>query len=231
MVKRSALLPVLLAMGLCVSGCQHSRAEEAKAATGPTTIALPAPEFKSKVTLEDALAKRRSVRSYSTEPITLQQVSLLLWAAQGITEPTRGLRTAPSAAATYPLRVYLFAGNVKDLPAGVYRYVPKGHKLESVLDGDQRSNVGSQPQMVTAPVVIAYIADYTDTAARFGASKARAWADIEAGHSAQNVLLEEVALGLVGVPMGGFDAAKIKSTLKLTDNEEAIYVVSAGNKG
>jgi len=230
MVKRSALLLALLAAALCVVGFQPTRPEEAKGAIGQTTIALPAPESKSKVTVEEALAKRRSVRSYSTEPITLQQVSQLLWAAQGITEPSRGLRTAPSAVASYPLRLYLFAGNVKGLPAGAYRYIPQGHKLELVASGDQRSNVGDQPQMRTAPALIAYIADYTDTAKSFGSDTARRWAAIETGHSAQNVLLEEVALGLVGVSMGLIDEAKMRSTLKLTDNEEPLYAVSAGNK-
>ncbi|HEX2949512.1 MAG TPA: SagB/ThcOx family dehydrogenase, partial [Armatimonadota bacterium] len=171
---------------------------------------------------------RRSVRSYANEPLTLQQVSQLLWAAQGITEPTKGLRTAPSAMAMYPLRVYLIANNVRDLPAGVYRYIPQGHKIELVQAGDQHTNIGGQPQMQSAPVLIVYAADETQAIARAGEKRARQWTDIEVGHSAQNVLLEEIAQGLVGVGMGGFDEAKMRSVLQLPASQTLIYVVSAG---
>ncbi|HOK52996.1 MAG TPA: SagB/ThcOx family dehydrogenase [Armatimonadota bacterium] len=230
MVIRSTLILILMTVVFSLVGIQINRADDKEATAQQSVTSLPAPETKGKVSVEEALAKRRSVRTYSTEPVTLQQVSQLLWAAQGITEPTKGLRTAPSAVATYPLRVYLFAGNVKDLPAGVYEYIPKGHKLQLVMEGDQRTNVGSQPQMQTAPALFVYVADYTNTASRFGKDKAKEWAFVEAGHSAQNVLLEEVALGMIGVPMGGFDADKLRSTLKLGENQDAIYVVSAALK-
>jgi SagB-type dehydrogenase family enzyme len=133
--------------------------------------------------------------------------------------------------ATYPLRVYLVAGNVEDLPPGVYRYIPKGHKLESVVAGDQRANVGSQPQMRTAPALLAFAADCTATAKRFGDNTARQLACLEIGHAAQNVLLEEIAQGLVGVGMTGFDGAKAKAALTLPENEELIYIVAAGKQG
>jgi SagB-type dehydrogenase family enzyme len=229
MVKRCALLLVPAAVLWCLLGCHPTRSQDTAAVAERTIVALPKPEMKSKVTVEEALARRRSVRSYKSEPLTLQQVSQLLWAAQGITEPTKGLRTAPSAMALYPLRLYLVAGDVKDLPAGVYRYIPQGHKLELVSSGDQRSALGRMPAMRAAPAHILYAADYSVIEKRIG-TKNTTWVDIEIGHSAQNVLLEEVALGLCGVGMGGIDKASIKSTLKLPDNEEPVYVVSAGAK-
>ncbi len=97
--------------------------------------------------------------------------------------------------------------------------------------GDQRAKVGWQPQMRTAPALILYAADLEATGKKFGSSIARSWAEIEVGHSAQNVLLEEQALGLVGVGMTGFDAEKARSALKLPKKEEVIYLVSAGKKG
>jgi len=229
MINRWTALPVLGAVATFAFCAQFARADEVKAETAQVTISLPAPALTGDVSVEEALQGRRSVRSYAAEPVTLRQVSQLLWAAQGITEPTQGLRTAPSAQRTYPLRVYLFAGNVTDLPDGVYLYVPLGHKLELVMSGDQRTSVGGQPQMTKAPAVFSYIADYSVTGEKYG-ERARVFAAIEAGHSAQNVLLEEVALGLVGVPMGGIDAAKMKALLKLADNQEPMYAVSVGKK-
>ena len=230
MVDRFVVLLVLFALAACVFCSLPARAEEAKAAAEQTAIALPAPDLQGKVTVEQALLKRRSVRSYAAEPLTLQQVSQLLWAAQGITEPIKGLRTAPSAMASYPLRVYLVAGNVKDLPAGAYLYVPQGHKLELVAAGDQRPNVGGQPQMRNAPVLIVYVVDYAITGKKYG-DRAKKFAYLEVGHSAQNVLLQEVALGLVGVPMGGVDEVKVRAAFKLTEDQEPAYAVSAAKKG
>jgi SagB-type dehydrogenase family enzyme len=229
MINRWTALLVLGALVIFVFCSLSARADEVKAEAAQVTVSLPAPALTGEVTVEKALQGRRSVRSYAPEPVTLRQVSQLLWAAQGITEPTQGLRTAPSAQRTYPLRVYLFAGSVTDLPAGVYLYVPLGHKLELVMSGDQRTSVGGQPQMTNAPAMFCYVADYSVTGKKYG-ERAREFAAIEVGHSAQNVLLEEVALGLVGVPMGGFDAAKMKALLKLADNQEPMYAVSAGRK-
>jgi len=223
---------VSIVLALVLVGVVYSwqLAAQETPAPAPTTVTLPAAQDTNPLTLEQALRQRRSARAYGAAPLTLAQVSQLLWAAQGITEPNKGLRTAPSAMASYPLRVYLIAGHVTGLPAGAYRYVPRGHTLELVTPGDQRTNAGAQPQMQHAAALIIYAADTTAIAQRTNEQLARQWAAIEIGHSAQNVLLEEVALGLVGVPMGGYDAAKLKPVLKLPETEELYYVVSAGTK-
>jgi SagB-type dehydrogenase family enzyme len=223
-----------LAFFLCATtiylfNARSCHAEEPEKAA-PTAIDLPAPNLTHDITVEQAMQTRRSVRSFTPDPLTLQQVSNLLWAAQGITDPAMGHRTAPSAMAKYPLTVYLFAGNIDGLASGVYKYIPEGHKIELVTNGDQRNNVGTQPQMYTAPASILYVADYSMLGQR-APEKSNAWADIEVGHSAQNVLLEEVVLGLAGVGMGGFDPVKVASVLGLPSNETPVYIVSAGYKG
>ncbi|MBM3957868.1 MAG: SagB/ThcOx family dehydrogenase, partial [Gemmatimonadetes bacterium] len=91
-------------------------------------IELPEPVLRGAVSLEQALAQRRSVREYTGEPVTLEEVSQLLWAAQGQTADW-GARTAPSAGALYPLETYLVAGNVSGLEQGLYRYRPGEHDL------------------------------------------------------------------------------------------------------
>ena len=105
-----------------------------------TEVELPEPRQDSAVSIEETLLKRRSVRHYTGEPLTLQEVSQLLWAAQGTTDP-RGFRTAPSAGATYPLETYIVVGDVQDLTEGVYRYESAEHKLVKVLDGDLRAQL------------------------------------------------------------------------------------------
>ena len=90
-------------------------------------VALPKPITAGTVSVEEALERRASIRNYTDQPITMQQVSQLLWAAQGITRPSWGGRTAPSAGGTYPLEVYLVVAKngVEGLTAGVYQYIPE----------------------------------------------------------------------------------------------------------
>src|SRR5574340_59920 len=99
-------------------------------------VSLPAPPMAGTMSLEEALAHRRSVREFSAGALTLAEISRLVWAAQGVTDSER--RTAPSAGATYPLEVYLVAADVEGLVPGVYRYRPGLHRLEAVTEGDIR---------------------------------------------------------------------------------------------
>ena len=104
------------------------------------SIHLPEPRYDSEVSVESTMLNRRSIRNYSGQPLSLQEVSQLLWAAQGITNPGGG-RTAPSAGALYPLELYIVAGDVQDLPQGVYRYKPQGHELIELMQGDKRGEL------------------------------------------------------------------------------------------
>ncbi|GAI36261.1 unnamed protein product, partial [marine sediment metagenome] len=125
---------------LILGGCGKPAAIPPPSSEQPTVINLPEPQYDSDVSIEQSFLNRRSIRSYTGEPLTLQEVSQLLWAAQGITDP-RGFRTAPSAGALYPLEVYLVAGDVEDLTSGVYRYEPDGHQLARIIDGDKRAEL------------------------------------------------------------------------------------------
>ncbi len=109
--------------------------------TAMETIALPKPRQTSPVSVEEALAKRRSTRSYARGPLTLEEIGQLLWAAQGITDRSRGLRTAPSAGALYPLELYIVAGEVKGLAKGVYKYRPRRHDLVKTGNRDVREEL------------------------------------------------------------------------------------------
>ena len=188
------------------------------------TIKLPKPNLKSDVSLEETIAKRRSVRSYSAAELTLAQVGQLLWASQGITDP-RGLRAAPSAGACYPLEVYLVKGD------GFYRYVPEGHRLEKISNLDLRKRLRraalGQRFVEEAPACIVICAVYERVTSRYGKRGIR-YTDIEVGHAAENVHLEAVALGLSSCPVGAFDDKAVSEVLNLRGREKPVYIIPVG---
>jgi len=202
-------------------------------ASPPNEISLPAPSLKGSLSLEEALAHRRSVREYKKHFLSLIEVSQMLWAAQGITGAREGFRTAPSAGATYPLEIYLVAGNVKGLSPGVYRYIPRTHALVQTLAGDARARLCDaalgQQWVKDAPATVLIAAVYARTAARYG-PRARRYIDIEVGHSGQNVYLQAEALGLGTVAVGAFDDGAVKRVLGLNKEEEPLYLMPVGRK-
>jgi hypothetical protein len=122
-------------------GLPTVQAQEQTSAT--SIIDLPSPVIDGSMSIEKALSERRTVRSYSDKPLSLEDISQILWAAQGITEPKRGLRTAPSAQASYLMKVYVLTGKVADLTMGMYQYQPQGHKLVKIADGDIKTDLYS----------------------------------------------------------------------------------------
>ncbi len=193
-------------------------------------IDLPAPQIAGATTVSHALANRRSVRAYAPAPLTLHETSQLLWAAQG-TSCREGLRTAPSAGALYPLETYLVAGQVKNLAAGIYRYLTRPHRLQLVSPGDHRAALATaalgQHWIATAPAVIVFTAVASRTTIKYGARAAR-YIHMEVGHAAQNLALQAVALDLGSGMVGAFDDHEVARLLGLAANEEALYIVPAG---
>ena len=101
-------------------------------------IKLPKPRFRGEISVEEAIFKRRSIRRYKEESLTLEQVSQLLWAAGGktIDAITGATRAYPSAGGIYPLEIYLVAGEVDNLAAGVYHYQWRDHTIIVLKEGD-----------------------------------------------------------------------------------------------
>ncbi len=197
----------------------------------PTLIRLAEASLDSEVSLEETLAERRSIRSYQNKPLDLDQVSQLLWAAQGISEPSRSFRTAPSAGALYPLEVYIVAGNIAGLPAGVYRYIPEQHVLAQALEGDKRQELFDvslrQSSVRDAAGVLVFTAIYERTTRRYGERGIR-YVHMEVGHASQNVYLQTVSLGLGTVVIGAFDDKGVKGVLNLSEQEEPLYIMPIG---
>ncbi|MBS7625929.1 SagB/ThcOx family dehydrogenase [Candidatus Bathyarchaeota archaeon] len=193
-------------------------------------ISLPAPRLDSDYSLELALARRRSIRDYGVGPLKLQELSQLLWAAQGVTDP-RGLRTAPSAGGLYPLEVYVVAGDVEGLTGGVYKYVPGSHTLRMVLEGDRRRDLCDaalgQSWVGNAPANIVITAVYERTTIKYGERGVR-YVHIEVGHAAQNLCLQATALNLGAVTVGAFHDDRVKTLLNLPESERPLYLIPIG---
>lgn len=188
------------------------------------------PIYKSETSIEEALKWRRSTREFKEESISLQQISQLLWAAQGITS-ANGFRTAPSAGAIYPLEIYLVSGSINNLPAGVYHYSPVNHALELLNIGDKRRDLWRAMQKQgnvkqgAADIVIA--ANYKKTTRKYG-SRGTRYVDMEAGHVAENVGLQLVSLRLGTVTIGAFDDEAVKSVLNFPQEEVPLYIMPIG---
>ncbi len=196
------------------------------------TIKLPEPRYESETSVEEALLRRRSVRDYKNEPLALEEVSQLLWAAQGITNE-KGSRVAPSAGALYPLEVYVVVGNVDSLSNGVYKYNPQGHELAKVAEGDKRMELYNaalnQSAVKDAAMAIVFSAVYERTAEKYGGRGER-YVHLETGHAAQNVYLQAVSLGLGTVVIGAFDDNEVKKIMNMQDEEQPLYIMPVGRK-
>ena len=197
-----------------------------------TAISLPEPRHDSDVSIEQSLLKRRSTRSYTGESITLQEVSQLLWAAQGITD-SRGFRTAPSAGALYPLEVYVVAGDVENLASGVYKYEPRDHELSLIIDGDKRSELAdaalAQSWVEEGALAMVFTAAYGRTTVKYGERGVR-YVHMEVGHAAQNLCLQATAMGLGLVTVGAFHDEQVSELLNLPEDEKPLYIIPVGRK-
>jgi len=222
-----AIVPMLILALNFSAACKLSDTEPSPV-EGNARIIL----YDSDISVEEALLKRRSVRNYTDKALTLQEVSQLLWAAQGTTDPS-GKRTAPSAGALYPLEVYVVVGNVKDVARGVYKYEPQQHELVRVLDGEQRKALAeaalNQQSIAQGAIDIVITAIYERTTKKYSDRGIR-YVHMEAGHAAQNVYLQAVAMNLGMVVIGAFYDDQVKEVLNLPENEEPLYIMPVGRK-
>ena len=227
------ILTVVLVVCLLLlfGGSCHSAQEISPTSTDTNMaddmVKLPSPRRESSTSLEEAIVQRRSRRSFTQQDLSWEQVSQLLWAAQGITDESTQFRAAPSAGALYPLELYVVTGE------GVYHYLPQGHELEKVLDGDFCPPLCeaalSQPAVEDAPVSIVIAAVYQRTEKKYGERAVR-YVHLEAGHAAQNLCLEATAGELGTVTVGAFNDDLVAKLLDLPENEAPLYLITVGKK-
>jgi SagB-type dehydrogenase family enzyme len=204
----------------------HAEVKKMHPSSEGPVVDLPAPVPKGKISLEEALSKRESVRSFSPKPLTKQEISQLLWSAQGVTRHW-GARTAPSAGALFPLEIYVV------LKEGVFHYSPQNNQLIRIIEQDARHNLAGaalgQKCIKEAPAVFVITAVYERTALKYG-NRAERYVKMEAGHAGQNLLLQATVLGLGAVPVGAFQDELVKQVLHLPANHEPLYVIPVGGK-
>ena len=189
------------------------------------TINLPEPKLKGEVSLEEAINRRRSERRLSSQKLTLEQISQLCWAGQGITGKRSAFRSAPSAGALYPLELRVLTQE------GIYRYIPDGHKLEMVIDQDRRKMLAkaalSQDWFQDAPLVFVISAVYKRTTSKYG-TRGRRYVEMEVGYAAENIHLQAVALGLGSTSVGAFSDADVGKIVNVASGESPLLIIPVG---
>jgi len=207
--------------------------------SGIEIIQLPSPDLKSNISIEEVLNERRSVRHYEDSPLSVEDISQLLWAAYGVTKSYEspaflrgGLKTAPSAGALYPLELYLIAWNNDQLKNGIYKYISEVHSLKLVMSGDKRDELSTaawdQTWLKDAAGAIVYSAVFSRTSDKYGTRGEERYVCMDLGHSAQNVYLQGVALGIGTCAIGAFNDNKLKELINMPEDETPLYIMPIG---
>jgi SagB-type dehydrogenase family enzyme len=192
----------------------------------PKLIRLPDPEPSAAMSAAEAIARRRSRRAFAARDLSRGQLAGLCWAAQGITDPRQGFRAAPSAGALFPMTVFVVGRE------GVFEYEPGPHALRAARPGDVRRELRAlaldQSYVATAPICLVVAMDVKRTASKYGIDAER-YCLLEAGHIAQNVLIQATAMGLGAVPVGAFDVEEVAALLGLPRRLEPVYLIPVGH--
>ena len=232
MLFRPVLFSSLLTAFFATSSHAAGDAQTPSSAVSPKVIRLPQPRSDGTMSVEKALQERRSIRQYKNLPIALSDLSQLLWAAQGISG-AGGKRTAPSAGALYPLEVYVVAGKVTGLSAGIYSYDQRTNELSRIVEGDARAELSKaalgQASIKNAAAVLVFTAVYERTTGKYGERGIR-YVHMEAGHAAQNVYLQAQSLELGTVVIGAFPDEQVRAVLHLPEQERPLIIMPIGKK-
>ncbi len=231
--KKVVVLALVMVAGTGAMGCPEPAMQE----TIPrgVIISLPSPRHTGQMSVEEAIFRRRSIRRFTDEPLTLEEVSQLLWSAGGktIDGVTGATRAFPSAGGLYPFEIYLVAGNVTGLTDGVYRFGWRDHSLEMLKEGDFREElmVASLRQRFVhqAPVSIVWVGDFAKVERAYRARGVERYISMDVGGAGQNVHLQAEALDLGTVIVGAFHDDVVQGILgtELTP----LYIMPVGRRG
>lgn len=225
MTTRLTMLVIIVA-AILTGGCTEPLFTTQRPAATATDIVLPPPSTSGGMSFTKAMADRRSVRSFSSKPVTQEQMSQLCWAAQGITDQPSGKRTAPSAMAQYAVNLYVVNKE------GCYEYLPGPHVLRPMSGAEAMGQLRGacwQPSVGSAPLCLIIAIDVERMKPRCG-KMSEQYSLLEAGHVAQNVLLQATALELASVPVGGFDPNAVAKAMKIPAPQRAVYLLPIGYK-
>ena len=197
-------------------------------------VHLPQPDLNRPADLWQCLARRRSERNYTSDPIGLDDFVRLLWAAQGVTARAGShlLRTAPSAGALYPFETYLYVDRVEEIPQGLYHFNVADFSLECLQDGNFNQLITTaclgQPVVRRAAVVFIWTAMMLRCMVKYR-DRAMRYIPMDLGHVCQNVQLAATAMDLGSCPIGAFYDDDINELLGVDGEEEAVlYLIAVG---
>ena len=183
----------------------------------------------------EALKLRRSIRSFSPNPLSLDDLSFLLWASTGVQRKEQGyeFRTVPSAGALYPIETYLVVNNVEDLEKALYHYNIEAHALEELKVGDFAEKIAhaalEQNMCIKAPVVLIWTAVFERSKWKY-AQRAYRYVYLDAGHIAQNLALSATSIGLGSCQIGAFFDDEINQIIEVDGvNESVLYLSVVGH--
>jgi nitroreductase len=210
-MKRTSILIV----AVCILALGSGSAQE------PKPIQLPPPQTDIGKPLMQAFKLRQSTRSFDSKSLPLQELSNLLWAADGINRPESGKRTAPSAMNWQEVDIYVA------LPEAAYVYEPKTHSLMPVVNQDVRAATGRQSFVKYAPLNLVYVSDLSKVK---GASEddQKIWDGVAVGCIVQNVYLYCASQGLVTVVRGMVDRPPLAELLKLRPDQRVMVAQTVG---
>ena len=200
-------------------------------------LELPAPDTQGAHSLVECTRTRRSIRQYSDSPISIEHLSRLLWAAQGVTQPD-GKRATPSAGGLYPMHIRVLVRRVEGLEPGIYDYLGDNHSLHIIggLPSDeavQAVGIGNQPWLAESAAVLGVVADMDGATQHFASQppegeRGKRYVYMETGALAQNVHLHATDLELGCVLVAGFDDTKAREVLKLSPEREPMALICLG---
>lgn len=230
-LPRRGFLKLILMLGTFAAQGMNPFKALSEKKEGP--MILPRPDREGRLSVEEAISQRRTVRSFSSRPVRKDDLSQLLYAAQGITDDRGFKRAAPSGGALYPLDVYAVVGEkgVDGLDAGVYHYLSSGHRLERITAGDRRKQLAGaslgQMWMAEPPLNVVITSEYSRICSKYGERGVR-YAMIEAGHAGQNIFLQAEALGLKAGIVGAFHDRKVIELLGIPKKHEPLLIMPVG---
>lgn len=187
-----------------------------------------------KITLDEALGRLKIERAYADRPLSLNQVSTLLWIAAGrkqaVDALTTATRTYASAGGIYPLRIFVVVGAVEKMDPGVYDYLQNDHALKNIQLGDFREDIAIAASaalfVAQAPITLLLTAGYKPTTDMFGDRGKQLYIPFEAGAAFQNLRIAALSLGLsVGIA-GEFDHSEMQELLGIKD--DPLLLLSVG---
>ncbi len=212
-----------------------SKPELYKVYKGADRIALPKAVELDRMSLDEAIRSRESVRRYANKEMSQEQLSYLLWASTGISRAKgrRQFRTAPSAGALYPIETYLCVNNVEGIGEGLYHYAIEDHGLEALKDGPFSVELANaalgQKMCVEAAVVFVWTAIFQRMKWKYG-QRAYRYVYLDAGHIAENLALAAVSLGLGSCQIGAIFDDEADAVIDVDGAEESvIYMTTVGS--